>query len=252
MTLLSEPDVIHFRCDHYELLTRLLANEPDAALLQSLRDGIADRAVGAAQVHPQMGEGWRVMGGHLAPEALEGLVDEFTRMFLGPYGDVLNPYESYYLTGRLYGQPLADVRGFMARQSLERAGDSRGEPEDSLAFELGIMASLAARQLAGGDVDPAALVEPQREFLGSHLLIWAPACIADMERNPAAAFYKGVALLLGAFLQVEHDFFREDGGIAVEALEAARRRYHSVGFRGPVFDPEQLPVRQADGKGEDK
>ena len=252
MSLLSESDVIRFRCDYYELLTRLLANEPDEPLLQSLRDGIADRAVGAAQVHPQMGEGWRIVGEHLAPEALDGLVDEFTRMFLGPYGDVLNPYESYYLTGRLYSQPLAGVRGFMARHSLERAGDSRGEPEDSLAFELGIMASLAARQLAGGDVDPGALVEPQREFLSSHLLIWAPACVADMERNPSASFYRGVGLLLNAFLEVERDFFREDGGIEVESLEDARRRYHSVGFRGPVFDPEQIAARQAGDKGEEK
>jgi TorA maturation chaperone TorD len=252
MSLLSEPDVIRFRGEYYELLTRLIANEPDEALLASLRDGLDDRALGAAQVHPELGEGWRRMGALLASAELDALVDEFTRIFLGPYGDFLNPYESYYLTGKVYTQPLAEVRDFMARQSLERTDDARGEPEDSLAFELGIMARLVSRQLAGGDADPASLVEPQREFLATHLLVWAPTCVADIERNASADFYRGVALLLRGFLTVEHDFFNEEGGIAVEALETARRRHHSVGFQGPIFDPEEEMVRQDRSTRKDK
>lgn len=240
MSVLTEADVVQFRHDYYALLTRLLAAEPDAALLQALREGIGERALGAAQVHRLMGEGWRQMQRHLPDGGEAPLVDEYTRIFLGPTGPVLNPYASYYLTGRLYEQPLADLRGFLGRQGLEAAGDLRGEPEDALAFELGVMASLVARQQAGGDAEPTAFVEAQREFLARHLLIWAPACAADIEGNPAAAFYRGVAQVLLGFLEVERDFFTEEGGLEVETLEEARRRYHAdPSYRGPLYDPER-------------
>jgi TorA maturation chaperone TorD len=240
MALLHEPDVVKFRHDYYELLTRLIAAEPDAALLAALGEGIEERALGATQVHRRMGEGWRAMAAHLGGAALEGLADEYTRIFLGPYGTVLQPYESYYLSGRLYAEPLAEVRGFLAREGLEPTGESRGEPEDTLAFELGVMLRLVARQRAGGDAEPGAFIEAQREFLARHLLVWGPAVSADIEHNPAAAFYKGVAQVLGGFMEVERDFFSEEGGLEVESLEAARRRHNSPAFKGPVFDPEAL------------
>ncbi len=252
MSLLSEPDVVAFRREHYELLARLLASEPEAALLHALRENIEDRAVSAAQVHRLMGEGWRRMAEHLASDSQEDLVDEFTHIFLGPYGDVLNPYESYYFTKNLYSQPLADVRGFLARQSLERADSKHAEPEDTLAFELAVMAQLAARQQAGGDVDPASLIETQREFLERHLLIWGPACAADIESHASARFYKGVGQLLQGFFQVERDFFHEDGGLQVETLDEARQRYRSPSFRGPIYDPAQLMSRNPSDDPKDK
>jgi len=248
MSLLSEPDIVQFRREYYELLARLLAAPPDAALLATLREGIAERAVGAAQVHAQMGAGWRTMDEALAAADTEALADEFTRLFVGPYAQFINPYQSFYLTGALYGKPLADVRAFMARQSLEPGDAERKEPEDALDFELGIMARLVARQQAGGDVDPAALLEPQREFLARHLLVWAPLCVADIEAKPDAAFYKGVAQLLGGFFEVERDFFVEDGGLEVETLAAARQRYHATAFKGPIFDAEQIAASARDPK----
>jgi TorA maturation chaperone TorD len=252
MSLLSEADVVAFRREHYELLSRLLAGEPDAELLGALRESIEDRAIGAAQVHRLMGEGWRLMGEYLASDSHEDVVTEFTRIFLGPFGDMLNPYESYYFTKSLYSHPLADVRGFLARQSLEPVETERKEPEDVLAFELAIMAQLIARQQAAGDADPATLIEPQREFLSQHLLIWGPACAADIEANPNGRFYKGVGQLLLGFFEVERDFFSEDGGMEVESLEQARKRYHATGYRGPIYDPEQLMAGKAPKEGKDK
>ena len=245
MSLLSEADVIAFRREHYELLARLVASEPEAELLQVLGDNIDERAINAAQVHRLMGEGWRQMAASLASTELDDLVDEFTRIFLGPHSNVLVPYESYYLTKTLYSQPLADVRGFLARQSLERSETENREPEDALAFELAVMAQLVARQQAGGDVDPASLIEPQREFLATHLLIWGPACVADIESHEDARFYKGVSKLMQGFFEVERDFFHEDGGLTVETLEQARERYRAPSFRGPIYDPEEM-LRKAE------
>lgn len=238
MSLMSEPDVVRFRLEYYSLLARLLSGEPDEALLQALREGVTDRAVGATQVHPLLGEGWREIAGHVAPGMAAELEDEYTRTFLGPTGRQVHPYESYYLTGRLYDQPLSEVRRFMARLGLEPSGVGRKEPEDGLDYELSIMARLIERQQTAGDADPAALLEPQREFLQQHLLVWGPACAAEIEGHPGTAFYRAVGHLLRGFLEVERDFFGEEEPLEVPSLHEARERYHTPDFSGPVFDPQ--------------
>jgi TorA maturation chaperone TorD len=245
MGVLSESDVIQFRREYYDLLVRLLAEEPDADMLSALRQGIDDRAVGAAQVHAAMGEGWRVIAGELERRTAEDLTDEFTRLFLGPYANVLSPYECRYLTERLYTAPLSDVRAFLSRHGLERTGAHHGEPEDALAFELSVMARLIERQQAGGDADPDSFLAAQREFLERHLMVWAPAFAADLVAHAEAVFYRGVGLVLQGFLEVERDFFVEDGGLHPESLEAAQRRHRAPIYRGPVFDAEAA----AEGKG---
>ncbi len=248
MGVLSEPEVAQFRAGYYRLLARLLAAEPDAELLQGLADGLEQRTRGAAQVHPTLGDGWRTLAAQLHGDALPELLHAYGQLFLDPYGEPLNPYESYYVAGRLYGEPLAEVRAFMARQHLELAAEQRREPEDALHCELATLATLAERQVAGGDADPAAHVEAQREFLERHLLVWAPACLADLTgraESAESAFYRGVGLLLQGFLEVEGDFFREDGGLQVEPLDEARRRHHAQPFfKGEVFDAEQGPPAQ--------
>lgn len=263
MGLLTEPDVTQFRVQYYRLLARLLAAEPDADLLEALAEGMDERALGAAQVHRTMGEGWRVLAGDLAGnpagdpagnpagDALDTVTDGYSRLFLDPYGETLNPYESYYVAGKLYGGPLSEVREFMARQNLELGETDRREPEDALFNELDTMATLAERQQAGGDADPAAHVEAQREFLARHLLVWAPACVQDLEQREDSAFYRGVAMILRGFLEVERDFFHGDGGLEVEPLEEARRRHHAQdAFKGEVYDPSQI-TGDKPGPGED-
>lgn len=255
MGLLTEPDVTQFRVQYYRLLARLLASEPDAALLEALAEGMDERALGAAQVHRTMGEGWRVLAGDLAGagagDALAAVTDAYSRLFLDPYGETLNPYESYYVAGKLYGGPLAEVREFMASQNLELGETDRREPEDALFNELDTMATLAERQQGGGDADPAAHVEAQREFLARHLLVWAPACVQDLEQRNDSAFYRGVAMILRGFLEVERDFFHEDGGLEVEPLDEARRRHHAQDFfKGEVYDPSQI-TGDKPGPGED-
>ena len=110
----------------------------------------------------------------------------------------------------------------------------------------------ACSTLPSGDADPATLVAPQREFLGTHLLVWAPACLADLEGHPDAAFYRGVAQVLRGFLAVERDFFSEEVALHVDSLEAARLRYHAPEFRGPVFDLEPPGPAGAGDSAKDK
>ncbi len=155
----------------------------------------------------------------------------------------MNPYESLYLAGNLFKEPLIRVRGFMQQVGLEKNDAEFPEPEDVLAFELEIMNWLVSKQLAAATEEEAeGWVASQAEFLKRHLLIWGPVCAADIEKAEGADFYRGVAALLAGFLDMERVQFHGVGPERIETLEEARRRYgHRRSWRGPTFDPGGEP-----------
>lgn len=237
--MLGEAELTRFRLDYYTLFARLLAGEPDAGLLQTLNDQGNARMEAAEKVHSLMGEGWREILARAEKTSLEDITDEFNALFILPSGDMLNPYESFYITHKLYDTPLVEVREFLNTVGLEKDDDALSEPEDALVFELEVMRWLVDKQLGTvGTKDEAQWLEHQQEFLSKHVLVWAPSCSKDIESSSKAGFYRGMALLLRGFLEVENDFFVEEGMSDVETLEEARKRYHAPAWKGPIYDPD--------------
>ena len=171
---------------------------------------------------------------------VEPPVDDPVYLVLGPVGAQVNAYESYYLIGHLFKEPLIAVRDFMGRVGLEKKPEEYAEPEDVIAFELEIMNWLVGKQLGANNSDEEeGWVLSQAEFLKKHLLIWGPACSKDIGAAEAADFYKGVAAILGGFLELERLHFHGFGPDKIETIEEARRRYGSKpAWRGTTFDPE--------------
>jgi TorA maturation chaperone TorD len=219
----------------------LLWREPPEELLAGLGEGIADRTVAAAGLHPGLGAGWEAIGAVIAAvpaaELAEVVRDEYTRLFIGPGVPPLHPYESYYLTGRVLERPLAEVRSHLERIGLTKEADY-AEPEDFLAFELEVMRRLLARQAAAADAgEEARWLSAQAGFLEDHLLVWGPAAARDLAAAAGARFYRGVGLVLEAFLELERELLREWGPAEVPSLDAARRRLAGTGeWRGPLFE----------------
>lgn len=240
--MVGDRDLLAFRRDYYDLFVSLLWKEPAGELLAALSNGIEARIAGARSLHPLLGEGWEEIGRFLAaspPGALaETVADEYTRLFLGPGNPEVNPYESYYLTGRVWDRPLAVIRTFLKEIGLEKQAGF-AEPEDSLAFELEVMRRLIARQEAARDPDgEARWVNAQAVFLKEHLLVWGPAAATDLAEAGGAVFYRGVGKTLEAFLELERDFFKGWGPADIKTLEDARRGYGGSGeWKGPLFDP---------------
>lgn len=225
-----------FRADHYGLFVSLLWREPSADVLASVVGG-ADRRIDAAtRVQPLLGEGWRRIAASVAD--VETVAEEYTRLFLGPFGADVNPYESYYLTGHVLDRPLAALRADLAEIDVKK-DDRYAEPEDFLAVELDVMRRLLERQARAGD--PATeerWLDAQAAFLKRHLLVWAPSAARDLAAAPHASFYAGVGLLLQGFLEVERELFAGWGDEPLVTLEEARRRLGApIAWKGPVFDP---------------
>ncbi|MGZ3360360.1 MAG: TorD/DmsD family molecular chaperone [Xanthobacteraceae bacterium] len=74
------------------------------------------------------------------------------------------PYSSHYLTGALYGRPLARLRETLGHLGIEKAA-GHSEPEDHAAILCEIMAGL----VSGGI---AAAAGADRDFFERHLAPW--------------------------------------------------------------------------------
>ena len=239
--MIADTELRAFRAGYYGLFVSLLWREPSGDLLTALGHDIETRVAGAQGLHAQLAAGWREIAAFVARVPASGraevVADEYVRLFLWPHGAPLQPYESYYLTGRVLDRPLAALRGDLAELGIAREPDY-GEPEDFLAFELDVMRRLVDRQARAGDADAeAAVVAREAAFLKRHLLVWGPAAARDMAAAPHAAFYRGVGRLLEGFLDLERESFTGWGEEPLVTMEEARQRFARAGeWRGPLFD----------------
>ena len=127
------------------------------------------------------------------------MAQEYFALFAGLGQSQLLPYSSHYLTGSLYGRPLARLRETLQNFGIEKAPE-RSEPEDHAAILCEIMAGLAADGIAA----PAGA---DRDFFEEHLLPWIGRFFFDLEAAEAADFYASVGSLGRAFVEVETQAF---------------------------------------------
>jgi TorA maturation chaperone TorD len=243
--MIGDRELLAFRQGYYEILVSFFLKEPTGGLLASLSDGIGERIEAARNLHPLLAEGWKELQRFFsetpAEELAEAGADEYTRLFIGPYDPTVNPYESFYFTGRMWDKPLANLRTFLKIIGIERQ-EGYSEPEDSLAFELEVMRWLIGKQQGAADSDDEARwLRLQADFLKNHLLIWAPTCCQEIESAQWAKLYRGVAMILRAFLEMERGLFRDWGVEPVPPLEEVRRLHMAIPmWKGPTFE-EGLP-----------
>lgn len=252
--MVGDRELLAFRQGYYDLFVSLLWKEPGGELLAGLAERIGERIKGGRNLHPLLGEGWEEIERFLngtTPEGLaETVADEYTRLFIGPRKPEVNPYESYYLTGRLLDRPLALIRTHLRTIGIEKQ-EGYAEPEDFLAFELEIMRRLIARQRSAPDPDDEVKwLNAQAKFLKEHLLVWGPAAARDLAAAQGAVFYSGVAKLLQGFLELERDLFKpwREGG--ARSLDEARQSFAGRGeWKGPLFDlsDESGPPKEVPG-----
>jgi TorA maturation chaperone TorD len=179
----------------YALLGHLLAGPPDAALLATLREVApepGDRSLLAAS--------WQMLAVAASRAEETSLREEYETLFIGLGRGEVVPYGSWYLTGFLMEQPLAQLRGDLLALGIERQ-PGVSEPEDHVAALCDTMALLI-----GGD-EPASL-EQQQAFFARHLEPWVARFFRDLQQAASAHFYRAVGQLGEQFVGVESEAFR--------------------------------------------
>jgi TorA maturation chaperone TorD len=184
-------DVDRARAREYALLATLLSKSPDAGMIGRL-------AVLRGDASP-LGATHTALAKAAAKATADSVKIEYFDLFdaLGRGG--LLPYASYYLTGSLYGRPLARLRETLQSLGIERT-EHHSEPEDHAAILCEIMAGVA-----GGRIP--APVETQREFFEKHLAPWIGRFFADLECSESADFYARVGAVGRTFVGIETEAF---------------------------------------------
>ncbi|MDH5592578.1 MAG: molecular chaperone TorD family protein, partial [Gammaproteobacteria bacterium] len=106
----------------------------------------------------------------------------------------LMPYGSYYQTGFLMEEPLANLRTDLARLGLERQDDT-AEPEDHVAAQCDVM-----RLILMAEGTPVVTAD---EFFKRHLKPWVVRFFQDLSHADNAQFYRAVGQFGSVFLELE-------------------------------------------------
>jgi TorA maturation chaperone TorD len=184
-------EIDHARAREYSLLAALLSRSPDAEMIEHL--------VGLSGDATPLGAAHAALGATAASVNSERIEREFLDLFVGLGRGELFPYASYYLTGYLYGRPLARVRETLRQLGLERT-DGQSEPEDHAAVLFEVMAGLASGQI----VAPG---QTERDIFETHLEPWIGRFFSDLEHAQSAKFYACVGTLGRIFMDVEAEAF---------------------------------------------
>ena len=182
----------------YRLLGRALAEPPDAGLLA--RMAALDGDEGA------LGTVLRELAAQARVSTPEAARTEYDVLFIGVARGELVPYASYYLTGFLNERPLARLRADLNVLELARK-DGRSDPEDHIASECEMMASLVAR--------PGSAAQ-QADFFARHLDPWASRFFTDLERSGTARLFRPIGALGRLMIQLDRQGFALVAGSDVQ------------------------------------
>lgn len=184
------------RADHYALLARLFFAPPDAALLAALVQ--SGRSLGGEA--SMLSRVWTELAEAAAAADPGAVADEFAALFVSISKPVVMLNGSWYITGFLQEEPLAELRDDLAELGLGRR-QGVTETEDHIAALAEVL-----RHLVLTGPDEAGLAR-QQHFFGSHVAPWYAQLADSLAAAPGANFYLKVGSLLRAFLDIEREAF---------------------------------------------
>lgn len=185
------------RAAFYGVLSHVFFFAPTPDFLQQLaatRDAITDDASPLALA-------WRGLcdsAGRADAAAVRG---EFDEVFVSTGKPPVSLYASSYMSGRLRGQLLAELRDELARMGYARAEEST-EYEDHLSALCDVM-----RGLIVDETDPAAAFDAQQVFFRDYLAPWFSKVCTAINDAGQTAFYRPVAAFAHAFFINESEYF---------------------------------------------
>ena len=184
----------HMRAGVYELLSALLAREPEQALLDTLA-GIdeVDTSDG------QLAMGWELLRQASGKTDASQLKEEYFDLFLGVGRGELVPFGSWYITGFLMEKPVSVLRSDLDLLGIERQ-QGVSESEDHIAGLCDAMALIIRHP------DEISF-ERQKKFFADHLQPWAKRFFGDLQTAKAARFYRSAGFFGEAFIAFEEQLF---------------------------------------------
>ncbi|MDI6813869.1 MAG: molecular chaperone TorD family protein [Desulfitobacteriaceae bacterium] len=136
---------------------------------------------------------------------------DYDALFLVPGPQLIFPYESCYTHrnidgsfGRLWQEPAQDMQRILQDWGIKFAEGWEFIP-DHIGIELYFMSHLWHKASEPGlaKSERESLSEWQERFFATHITNWAFELLDNLERKADTDFYRGVAMVLRAFLKEE-------------------------------------------------
>ncbi|MBU1206273.1 MAG: molecular chaperone TorD family protein [Proteobacteria bacterium] len=205
-----EPDdfqlLMKARQNAYDLLRCFFLQEPAEPFLVALKnENILNNLIG---YHKELDEGIKLISSVIfSPEIsnfVPGLLQEFTRLFVGPVPVPL--YESVYRsqTGLLMQQETLAVRGKYMEAGLV-VNPGKPFPDDHIGAELEFVFYLCQKAAQAEDAKTRdALLEMQYRFFREHLVAWVPLLCDRLYEETESPYFKGVAKVTKGFVHWDY------------------------------------------------
>lgn len=182
-----------WRAQTYALLASLLAQAPNQTLLGHIIN------IEVTEPESPMGKQWLQLINAAKKVDVAELEQEYQTIFIGVTHGELVPYGSYYQTGFLMEEPLAELRTDLAKLGLTRQDDT-AEPEDHIAAQCEVM-----RLILMAEGTP---IVTDKEFFTHHLQPWVVNFFTDLKACKLSEFYQEVARLGNVFMKMELSEYR--------------------------------------------
>ena len=205
-------EIMTNRGNMYNFLGRLFETEVDKELLEKM----AGESFQGEEDTEELASGAGMLKSYVNSPRLDPLTElaaDYAKVFLAAgihSGGAAFPYESVYTSPeRLVMQDARDEVLAIYRNKGLDVDEAMKVPEDHIAIELKFMAHLCEESRsaaeAGDWTAAAASLKEQTDFLEKHLLNWAPAFCADIEKYSKTDFYRAVSKITVAFLRLDLD-----------------------------------------------
>jgi TorA maturation chaperone TorD len=149
--------------------------------------------------------------------ALTELSVDRTKILRGTgHGDMKPPYEGLYKKGTGFGNSVLIVKRFYRTAGLV-PDEMVTEAADYLCVELDFMKQLCLREealrLCEGKLGETIVttIALEEEFLRLHLGNWVGEFCSAVEKHASTDFYRGLALILGAYIGMDRKWL----GVAI-------------------------------------
>jgi TorA maturation chaperone TorD len=185
------------RADLYGVLARLWYAAPDQALLDAL--GHSSGSSGDAD-DTELAQAWKALSRAAVDADPATLTSEYDDLFVGTGRSEITLYCSHYMTETGHERVVIALRDRLRELGLHRSSGSH-EPEDHFAALLEVMRHLIVQ----GSSDRQ--ITFQIEFFLSYIQSIYQPLMENVLENGGARFYKDVARLTRAFLDVESKSF---------------------------------------------
>ena len=224
-------EVLETRRNFYAFLYRMYVEAPRIELADDLvNQRFHFEELTSLDINEELSQGFRLLKefmekskGREVDALHEDLLQEYTLLFIGPFKLPVQPYESWWVSGHLFGEPLVKLKAFYRKAGIAKSQEYK-EPEDHIAFELKFIHYLCEEELSNFSLEKKEdsfgkaflskkrfmeCLKLQREFLNEHILKWVPAFCDALYNYEGTDFYKGIAKLTKGFILLEGVAIRE-------------------------------------------